>query len=233
MTQISVIIPVGNKDYPAETLMEMLLSHPSQYDVVLSVQSEADAGYLRERYGERTQVVVSSPGRGVQLNAGVKEARGDFLWFLHADSVVPKDYDLVLREATGSRAGLYYFQLRFDSQSSLLMLINQIGAYLRSRLLSLPFGDQGFFIRRESFLQLGGFSEDLNRGEDHEFVWKAKIAKVPIVSLSSYIITSSRRYRSEGWLSTTSRHLYLTVVQAWRYSIRARKWAATFHQDKL
>src|SRR5690606_9384341 len=88
------------------------------------------------------------------------------------------------------------------------------GVVFRSRVLGLPFGDQGLCLRREVFFELGGFNEDARYGEDHLLVWKAHQQDVPILPVKAKLQTSARRYRSEGWLPPTAKHVALTAVQA-------------------
>jgi hypothetical protein len=119
--------------------------------------------------------------------------------------------------------GLGYFRLRYLADGPMPARLNALGAGLRSRLLHLPFGDQGFLLRRVTFETLGRFDETLSGGEDHALVWLARARSVPLVDLSMPIFSSARRYRDEGWLRTTLRHAWLTVSQARRFSAMARQ----------
>ena len=57
------------------------------------------------------------------------------------------------------REALYYFSLKFDDGR--ILRLNSLGANLRSRLFSLPYGDQGFCLSKELFLRIGGFPENV------------------------------------------------------------------------
>ncbi len=125
-------------------------------------------------------------------------------------------------EAAMTRApdALGYFDLRFAPDGPAAVQANALGAWIRSRLFGLPFGDQGFFLRREVFERLGGFDASQACGEDHAFVWAAHRAGVPVVAAGAPLYSSARKYAEQGWLRTTARHLRLTVAQAWRESRR-------------
>jgi GT2 family glycosyltransferase len=105
------------------------------------------------------------------------------------------------------------------------MKLNQLGTWVRSRWGGMPFGDQGFCLRRETWERLGGFDTHALYGEDHLFVWKARGAGVQLRPTGGTLRTSARKYRERGWLSTTTRRLRLTAAQAfpeWLKLVRAR-----------
>jgi GT2 family glycosyltransferase len=154
------------------------------------------------------------------MNDAARVARGEFLWFLHADTRLPPDAFAAL-SARLSRLtnGLHYFGLRFADGPRLLRL-NELGVVLRCRLLGLPFGDQSFCLRRETFDRLGGFDESAAYGEDHLLVWSAKRNGVPLCRVPMTIRTSGRKYAERGWARTTWRHVRLTIRQATAEALR-------------
>jgi len=89
------------------------------------------------------------------------------------------------------------------------------GARLRSRILKVPFGDQGFCIKKALFHKLEGFPEDLPYGEDHVFVWKIRQHGTELQPTGAILYTSARKYKKHGWLKTTLLHQYLWIKQAW------------------
>ena len=109
---------------------------------------------------------------------------------------------------------LHYFDLAFSGDGPPLMRLNERGVWVRSHLLGMPFGDQGFCLRRDVFFGLGGFPEDVPYGEDHLLVWRARQAGVPLRCAPATLLTSARKYGERGWLRTTARHVYLTYRQA-------------------
>lgn len=162
----------------------------------------------------RTKWLVTRPGRASQMNDAARAASGSFLWFLHADTRLPDGCIAALLEALEQRpSDLHYFGLHFHDGPRWLR-INECGVMLRSRLLGLPFGDQGFCIGREVFLRLGKFDEQAPYGEDHLFVWKARRHGVRLHQVKKSLMTSGRKYVEHGWFRTTARHLRLTALQA-------------------
>src|SRR5690606_12666347 len=126
------------------------------------------------------------------------------LWFLHADSKVPKPTLVALRGALrADPEALHFFELQFLDDGPRLVRLNKMGVKIRSEILGLPFGHQGFAIAREQFLRIGNFNEDLERGEDQAFIWEARRKNIPVRFVKAPIFTSARRY-SDGWTRATS-----------------------------
>ena len=188
---ISVIIPVAE----GETAHEELLPALQNYEF---------------------EIIVSSEGsRAKSLNMGAAKAARKFLWFLHADSrPVKGSLDKLLEALERRPASLHYFDLEFSKDGPDMMALNQWGANFRSRILGLPFGDQGFCIRKDLFFSVGGFPEDAKHGEDHLFVWHARRHKIHALPVGAKLVTSARKYRDNGWLKTTLMHQKIWVGQA-------------------
>jgi GT2 family glycosyltransferase len=149
------------------------------------------------------------------MNAAARAARRRYLWFLHADTRFGPGVLAALRRSLAAEPeGLHYFDLGFAPGGPALMPVNAAGVWVRSRLLGMPFGDQGFCLSRRVFARLGGFDEEASYGEDHLLVWKARRAGVPLRCAGARLLTSARKYQERGWLATTARHLYLTYKQA-------------------
>ena len=113
--------------------------------------------------------MLPSAGRSRQMNEGAARATGTTLLFLHADTVLPDGYSegiaaaLKLPEVS---AGAFRFEIDGSLPGKSLV---EWGTNLRSRWLQMPYGDQGLFLRRSLFEQLGGFA-DMPIMEDYEFV---------------------------------------------------------------
>lgn len=156
---------------------------------------------------DRAQVVVGPAGRGRQLNRALARASGDWVWMLHDDSTLSEQALARVHRFIGrGEPALGFGWLRFADDGPWLCRLNALGANLRSRWPGLPYGDQGLCLPRSRFEALGGFREDLERGEDLELVVRARDAGLPIRSMGLSVTTSARRYRQSGWLRTTLEH---------------------------
>ncbi len=223
----SVIVPVGPGDTAWQDLLPQLAPLPAGSEVVLVAARKADiprAGKARTHAPPvATRWLPAARGRASQLNAGARAARHSRLWFLHADSRLAADSLPALARASARHPdALGCFDLRFLDDGPPLMWLNALGACVRSRVLGLPFGDQGFFLARAQLERLGGFDERLACGEDHALVWAARRAGVPLVHAGAPLYTSARKYAEQGWLNTTVLHVWLTAQQALAEMLRWR-----------
>lgn len=161
----------------------------------------------------RVEVVVASPppvGRGAQMNAGARRATAPWLLFLHADSRLPTAWLDALVEAVSDPAVAGgWFRFALDASGWQPRVIERLVA-LRVRLFTLPYGDQGYFVRRDIFDAIGGYRE-LPLMEDVEFVRRlARAGRVVEVKLP--LATSARRWRRDGWFRRSARNLTLVTL---------------------
>ena len=92
------------------------------------------------------------------------------------------------------------FALSISENLRGLYLIELISNF-RSRVLNMPYGDQAFFMTKQSFNMIGGFP-DQPIMEDFEFIRRlGKQGKIRISALS--VNTSGRRWKKLGLLRTT------------------------------
>lgn len=216
---ISVVIPVAEKDDLWKELLPDLAALDRDDEIL--IVSETPLKDELEQLAKSAKLpcavrwIFSAPGRAKQLNSGAQAARSDFLWFLHCDSKIEQSAVRKLKKSVDQdSARLYFFDLKFLNDGPWMMVLNRVGVWFRSRILGLPFGDQGFCMHREVFNKLGGFCEKAPYGEDHLLIWRAHQKGVKLRSVRAPLSTSARRYGIQGWFKTTARHLRLTVRQA-------------------
>lgn len=194
---ISVIIPTLNEQ---EHILRLVYSLKILEGLEILV---ADGGSTDEtcRLLEGTcKVIHSERGRALQKNAGAREASGDLLWFLHADSIIDRTMlDAICNVMKDEAAIGGGFSLRFDDPSVFLKWL-AIASDWRARITKIIFGDQGFFIRRTVFEKLGGFPP-VALMEDWIISQKSK-SYGKLVLLPETIVTSSRRFRKKGIIRT-------------------------------
>lgn len=202
MSALSVIIPLGpGESFPA-CLIQSLSAPSDQVQILLAIPE----GQARPAECD-VPIITCPPGRGRQQNTAASAARGHWLWFVHADCHLPPGaIETVLDFIRRSSSGLGYCRLRFASDGPALTRLNAAGANLRARWFKLPYGDQAFCLPAKAFNRLGGFREDLQRGEDLDLVVRARDAGLAIRPIGLTITTSARRYREYGWLKTTVQH---------------------------
>jgi rSAM/selenodomain-associated transferase 2 len=193
---ISIIIPVLNEAGNLRSLKKQLKEQAADYDSleVLLV----DGGSTDDTRAIATdldfKIVSSHKGRARQMNRGAALASADILYFLHADTLPPKDFDTSIRDAVaiGNKAGC--FRMRFDSESRFLKFFSWFSR-LNHRLCRG--GDQSLFISKDLFYKLGGFDESYTVYEDSEFInriYKESAFKV----IPETVVTSARKYEARG-----------------------------------
>lgn len=217
---LSVVIPVGPGEQAWTALLDDLDRLPDGSEIILVATAGGIPAGANVHAGP-VRWIDAATGRARQLNAGVGVARHNLVWLLHADSRLPAQSLAQLLARPPQPDELVYFDLRF-ADGPALMWLNTLGTWLRSRVLRMPFGDQGFVLHRRALLRLGGFDPRLDSGEDHALVWRARHAGMRLRALGVPILTSARKYGRAGWWRTTLHHLRLSWRQARQF--RRKDW---------
>lgn len=192
---ISVVIPVrGESGAVVENVRELLAEAPIEL-VVADAGDSAEAARAYEALGAR--LVQGTGSRGARLARAAEAASGDMFFFLHADSRPPRNAPALIRAALSGGAAAGAFSVAYAGAGLALAGVAS-WANLRSRLLRLPFGDQGLFCSRDAYEESGGF-RDLPVCDDLDFV--RRIRRVGrFVILPEKTVTSPRRFEENGIL---------------------------------
>jgi len=146
-------------------------------------------------------LLYSTAGRAVQMNTGASAASGDIFWFVHADTLMIPDTDILLKNALYDSAKKWgHFDTRLSGDAKAFRVIERM-MNLRSRLSGIATGDQGIFILHETFKRIGGFA-DIPLMEDIEISKRLKSAAGRPLCLPCKLTTSSRRWERGGILRT-------------------------------
>ncbi|MCZ6652878.1 MAG: TIGR04283 family arsenosugar biosynthesis glycosyltransferase [Planctomycetota bacterium] len=203
---VSVVMPVLNEETVLRqnlpVLMRRLARQPHRIEFILVDGGSSDASVEVAR--DSGAVVIASPrGRGRQMNVGTAAAKGEWLWYLHADCLPAEGAleQMLEMVAKHHRRAWGYYKARIDASGVALRVI-EWGVNLRSRLLSLPYGDQGLFVRRDLMQQIGGFTESPLL-EDVDLVRRLARAGRPI-RVRLPLLIDPRRWRRHGAWRTTA-----------------------------
>lgn len=205
--KISVIIP-AYKEYG--TINETV----AMLDGTEVIVSCADDDTYNSITYEKVIKIISSKGRGIQMNAGAEKATGDVLLFLHADTKLPSGWPAEVEKGL-KNCSYGAFSLGIDSQKSAFRVI-EAAVKLRNKLTKIPYGDQAIFCTRAAFEAVGGYSR-MPLMEDVDLMRKMKKQKFKLYLSDMQVKTSPRRWEREGLLYTTLRNwiiisLYLLGV---------------------
>jgi len=218
MTQkeISVIIPTLNEEKTISRCLEDIVDDP-HIEIIVSDGGSTDRTVeIAERYKD-VKIISSPMGRGVQMNAGASYAHGEILLFLHADCILSTEAILNIRDIfENNRIVGGAFKIKLLSDKLPYRLI-ETGINFRSRVFKLPYGDQGLFVKRTVFMEMGGFKE-MNVCEDLDFICRLKrCGKIAI--LNEKIFSSVRRWENSGILRTSLRNQFLLASYVTRHKI--------------
>ncbi len=206
VSSLSVIIPCLDEGALIRPALRALQPLRAQGCELLLVDGGSRDGSPELAAGLVDRLLLSGPGRALQMNAGASRADGEILWFLHLDSQVPADAPGLIRTALAcSGRGWGRFDIRLSGDRRSLRLVAAM-MNLRSRLSGIATGDQGIFVRRDWFQLLGGYAE-IPLMEDIEFSRRCR-RRGPPVCIRRPLMTSSRRWERDG--------VWRTVALMWR-----------------
>ena len=195
---LSVIIPTLN----AAPTLALCLEAVAQAGEIIVVDggSRDDSVAIAGRAGARC--IQAPANRGGQLHAGAAAAAGDWLLFLHADTILaPAWHEAVAAHIDASPLDAACFAFRLDDRAWQARLMEAAVA-TRVRTLGLPYGDQGLLISRALYESAGGFRA-LALMEDVDMVRRLR-RRVRVLPVSA--LTSAERWRRDGWFRRSARN---------------------------
>ncbi len=208
---ISVVIPALNEAAGIERTLAGLQAWRERGHEILLVDGGSEDG-TPTRAAPYVDAVLAAPkGRASQMNAGAAAARGDWLLFLHADSLLPPDALAQLRTAMRSDAGWGRFDVCLSGRHPLLRIVALL-MNLRSAWTGIATGDQAMFVRRAWFDAVGGY---------------ARIPLMEDVALSRRLLERARPFLIRSPVATDSRRweqkgIWRTIALMWR--LRWQYW---------
>ena len=206
---ISVIIPAYNEEETLPTTLQHLLKMSGRYEVLVVDGGSRDSTVQVASQHTRVQVVSAPKGRASQMNAGAKQAQGEWLLFLHADTCLPED---ALTRLNGlemdARVEAGGFLHRFSGSDWRLRMISALDNF-RSARSRVIYGDQALFVRRALFERLGGFPE-VPILEDVAFCQKLLCVTTPVL-LAPPVVTDARKFIKMGLWRSFARVLLIIL----------------------
>jgi rSAM/selenodomain-associated transferase 2 len=213
---ISIIVPAFNGEDRIKPFFEHLRERAPSAERILV--NAAGSESVPESVAELCDhVLTSRRGRAAQMNTGANMARGDVLWFVHADCEVPRGcLEEITRALEDRQVVGGCFRIRFARRDAIYR-VGDAGGNLAVKLLGRCYGDHGIFCRRQEFVALGGYP-DLPLFEDGE-VYRRLRKRGRTRQLASKIVPSPRRYDEIGPYRLTTAYLLLSMLYILRIPI--------------
>ena len=207
--RLSVVIPTVGPEPTLAACLEGLRparAWGEEIEIVLAAAEDESAATARAAQAMGARIVASVRGRGLQLGAGARAARGAWLLFVHADTLLAPGWAeeaaaFMADPANVERAGAFRFAL--DDPAPAARRLEAMVAW-RCRALGLPYGDQGLLISRAFYDRLGGFAH-LPLMEDVAFA--RRIGRARLHFFDTAALTSAARYRRAGYAWRSARNL--------------------------
>ena len=202
---ISVIIPTVRPDKALIALLGQL----GDMDILETLIVLPKTTKPIYNFGTNCTWLTAPKGRGSQIQAGLDAARGDILWILHADNVLPENaLSEIYRIIQNPFTAMGCFPLRFNSSDISLKLFEAF-SHLPTQLTT--FGDQGFFFHRE-------FKKDIPDLTPYPLLedvilYRALRKKGCIKKARCQLTTDARRFRRLG----TWRTQWHNIVTLWKF----------------
>ncbi len=194
---ISIIIPTYNEELAIAKTLSSLETLSGAYEILVVDGGSTDRTVEIVR-AAKIPLFQSLQGRGLQMNLGAKQAQGETLLFLHADTVLPANAcQLILSALQQAEVCGGNFSLRFSGNSFGARLLTYI--YPALRLLGLVYGDSAIFVRRKIFDELNGFRA-IPLFEDCDLFRRLQ-KRGEFRRMNAFVTTSARRF--EGRLGRT------------------------------
>lgn len=204
---LAIVIPALNAEASIAATLQAVFAHDlPQLEVVVVDGGSTDATKLLSTDGG-ARVLDSSPGRGRQLAFGADNTKAQWLLFLHADTVLPADWEQhVSRFITTPRNAEYaaYFKLAFDDPSRGARRVATLANW-RAKAWGLPYGDQGLLIHRDLYADLGGYRAHMDLMEDVDLA--QRLGPMRLKPLRAFVTTSAAKYVAGGWWARPLRNI--------------------------
>lgn len=206
-SSLSIIIPTLNEQTNIKATIETLNGSKitCPFDIIVVDGGSQDSTICEARQ-RGAQIIKCERGRGQQLAAGSKQAIGEWLLFLHADTILEAGWFMevghfISNNSDISRAGVFRYKLNEDTLSASILeaIVNW-----RTRKLALPYGDQGLLISKKFYQDLGGHAA-ITIMEDVEIM--RRIGRGRLHIFKSHATTSAHKYQRDGYFLRTLKNL--------------------------
>ncbi len=211
MPKISIIIPTLNEANNLPLLLsDLSCIHKKGEIIIVDCGSEDKTVEIANIYGAKVYQ-SKERNRGLQLNIGAKNSKGDWLIFLHADTRLTHDWSRKINSVLkGDKHYIYYLKFKINNKKIIFRVL-EVFVNLRSQFFKQPYGDQGLIIHRDTYFKNNGFRK-IPLMEDIDFLKRLE-SKNDLKQLNLPIFISSRK-----WEGT---NIFFQAFKNWNFR---RRW---------
>ncbi len=207
---ISVIIPTLNeaqhiaqrigfiRRFGGEAVIEIIVVDGQSWDETRSLSATAEAQVL----------ICPTQSRAAQMNYGARQAKGEVLYFVHADVQLIPSFVQDIQEVLQAGYGAGCYRYRFDTDKIMLKVM---AFFTRFDRILCRGGDQTLCIKKEVFLALGGFDEYYTIMEDYDFIIRLK-KNHKFKVIQKEVVVSARKYEMNSWFRVQSANLIIFIM---------------------
>jgi len=211
LSKISIIIPTLNEASNLTLLLSELSSIKKEGEIIIVDSGSEDKTIdIANIYGAKV-FISNERNRGLQLDIGAKNSKGEWLIFLHADTRLTHNWFKKINSfLKGNKNNIYYFEFKINHEKIIYRVL-EILVNFRSKFFKQPYGDQGLIIHRTSYFKNNGFRK-IPLMEDVDFLRRLN-KKKDLKQLNLPIFISSRK-----WERT---NIFLQAIKNWHFR---RRW---------
>lgn len=217
---ISVIIPALDEERALTGTLAGVLAQPGACDIIVVDGGSRDRTCAIARSTPGVRLLRAPRGRAAQMNAGAVAAKGEWLVFLHADTLLP-ERALQRIGALPAAVSAGCFRQAFGMRHPLLAAVSMLHNW-RCRTTLIMYGDQAMFVRRDLFRALGGFP-DVARLEDVLLSERIRAVTRPAL-LDLTVVTDARKFLAHGIIRSLARIVLILVCHRLGLPLRGERF---------
>jgi glycosyltransferase involved in cell wall biosynthesis len=200
---LSIVIPAHNEEQFIEGCIKSIFKNCTHFNInpeviVVLNRCTDHTGEIAARLGAK---LISNDSRNLAMirNLGIKNAKGDIIITIDADSIITKEYlsEFVSNIESGKFAG-GGTRVEFNRKSpGIISTKMMLDLYVQFSGLSCG----AFWFYKKYYNDINGFNEKLHFGEDIDFAKRLKKYAKSInlkYGISGKIITSTRKFDKYG-----------------------------------
>ena len=210
LPKISIIIPTFNeaKNLPL-LLSDISILNKEGEIIIVDCGSKDKTIEIANIYGAKI-FKSKEKNRGLQLNIGAENAKGEWFVFIHADTRLSKDWFAKIRSISENNESYFYsFKFKVDNKKIIYRFL-EVMVNIRSQFLNTPYGDQGLVIHKKNYFKNNGYSK-IPLMEDLDFIKRLNSNNLRILNFPIYI--SSRKWEKNN--------IFFQAFRNWKFR---RRW---------